>query len=346
MISTRASNAEPADRDPTVVLAADEAFAMALATTLRSVLDNLAPERRLRIFVLDAGLQAETRQRVLRSLPSGRFDLEWLAVDASVLAGLPIPGHVNLVGYYRILIPRVLPADVRRVIYLDSDLIIRADLGRLWDTDLAGQLCLAAQDCSAPYMDSSQALPNYAACAPYLGSCQPVPNFRELGLSSTAPYFNSGVLSIDLDGWRAHDMPRRMLACLEDHRQHVLFWDQYALNVALAGLWGPLDLRWNQGLHFFLYPAWQASPFDRQTFDQARGDPYIVHYTTRYKPWGAYCPHPLRHEFFTHLDRTVWAGWRPPRLKVIWELVKSQERALRRGRKWLGKQARQWFARA
>ena len=57
-------------------------------------------------------------------------------------------------------------------------------------------------------------------------------------------------------------------------------------------------------------------------------DPYIVHFTTRAKPWRA-CRHPLRGEFFKYLDRTAWAGWRPPRLKVFLELMKAEERRLR-----------------
>ena len=176
-----------------------------------------------------------------------------------------------------------------------------------------------------------------------MGPAYPVPNFRELGFKPEAAYFNAGVLLIDLAAWRVADVSRRLLECLEEHRRHVVFWDQYALNVVLAGRWGQLDLRWNQGSHVFHYPTWEQSPFDRQTYEQVRRDPYIVHFTTRAKPWRA-CRHPLRGEFFKYLDRTAWAGWRPPRLKVFLELMKAEERRLRRSRNWLRSQARRWLA--
>lgn len=339
MRSTNDGSRAVDDRDPIVVLAADDNFAMPLAATVRSALDNLAPDRTLRIYMLDGGILDATKERLLRSWPEGRYQIEWLRVDASVLSGLPVSGHINLVSYYRILIPLLLPTDVQRVIYLDADLIVRADLARLWDLNLSGRLCLAAQDCSAPYLDSSQALANYQLCGPLLGSAQPVPNFRELGLEREAAYFNAGVLLIDLAAWRNVDLSRQSLACLEQNRQHVLFWDQYALNVVLAGSWGQLDVRWNQGWHVFTYPTWEQSPFDRQTFEQLRNDPYIVHFTTRSKPWRPLCRHPFRSEFFKYVDRTAWAGWRPPRLKVVLESIldlgKTQERRLRQGRKWL-----------
>ena len=96
-------------------------------------------------------------------------------------------------------------------------------------------------------LDSSLVLENFRLCGPYLGSAQPVPNYRELGLVPEAAYFNAGVLLIDVAAWRDAELSRRSLACLAQYRQHVYWWDQYALNVVLAGRWGPLDERWNQG---------------------------------------------------------------------------------------------------
>ena len=343
MLPTPGASGPKPGRDPIVVLAADDNFAMPLAVTIRSAVENLAPDRTLRIYVLDAGIKEETKSRLVHSWPQGRYQVEWLKIDARVLAGVPVSGHINLVSYYRVLIPHALPAELSRVIYLDADLVVCADLGRLWDCEFDGQLCLAAQDCAAPYMDSSQVLANYPLCASHLGSARPVPNFRELGLKPDAAYFNAGILLVDLDGWRRENLSARMLECLDQHRQHVRWWDQYALNVVLAGRWGQLDPRWNQGSHVFIYPTWEQSPLDRQTFEQMRIDPYIIHYTTRFKPWRPLCPHPLGKLYFEYLDRTAWAGWRPGRAQVLWAQLKTTERRMRHGRKWLTSRARRWF---
>lgn len=331
------------DRDPTVVLAADDRFAMPLAATVRSALDHLSPDVTLRMVILDGGISPDSKQRLLRSWPAGRFSVQWIKVDDSALAGSPVSGHVNIVSYYRILIPRLLPDDVHRVIYLDSDLIICGDLARLWQHDLAGHACLAAQDPSAPYMDSSIAVDNLAESGPFIGCHRPVPNYHALGLSAKAPYFNAGVLLLDLDTWRREDLSGRLIACLEQNKGHVQWWDQYALNVVLAGRWGWLDPRWNQGSHIYRYPTCEQSPFDRASFDQQRDDPYIVHFTTRHKPWRASCQHPLKQRFFDTVDRTQWAGCRPPLARVMLELLKVPERQLRHGRKWLSRHAAEWL---
>jgi len=110
----------------------------------------------------------------------------------------------------------------------------------------------------------------------------------------------------------------------------------------LAGRWKQLDPRWNQGSIVFTFPTWEQSPYDVQTFSRLRSEPYIVHFTTRDKPWRPLCHHPFSTEFFQYLDRTEWCGWRPPRLETFLELLKVSERQLRRGSKWLRARARQW----
>src|SRR5262245_31380634 len=138
--------------EPVVVLAADENFAMPLAATVRSVLDHLASDRKLRVFVLDGGITDATKDRLVRSWSDERCQVTWLNVAPSLLGCVPISGHASAANYYRILMPRLLPMDVTRAIYLDADLIVRHDLAELWECDLGERLCLAAQDCAAPYL--------------------------------------------------------------------------------------------------------------------------------------------------------------------------------------------------
>lgn len=339
-------NDQRAKSDPVVVLAVDEQFAMPLAATIGSALESLSRQPQLRIYVLDGGLTDATKERLLRSWPEGHYQIEWVDVDPSILACLPVSGHASQANYYRILMPWLLPADVTRAIYLDADLIVRRDLAELWACDLGDRLCLAVQDCAAPYMDARVALSNYERCRQHLGAATPVANYRELGLNPFAEYFNSGVLLVNVAAWREIDLPRRLLSCLEANREHVRWWDQYALNVVMSGRWGKLDSRWNQGSQIYVYPTWSRSPFDQASFERLRDDPYVVHFTTRYKPWLASCLHPRRKEFFAFLDRTDWAGWRPwqvNRMKTTFEFAKAHHRRMRLKRKYWISRAIEWL---
>lgn len=323
-------------KDPSVVLAADENFAMPLATTVRSAIDNLATDRKLQVVVLGSGLHDETKRRLERSWPSSRCSVSWIDVDTSSLRDVPLSGHVSEVAYFRILLSRLLPKQIERAVYLDSDLIVRGDLSDLWAHDFDGTICLAVQDCGAPFIDSALALPNLKQCVGQLAATKPVANYQELGLDGRAPYFNSGVLLIDIAAWREQNLAEQMLECLDRNSSHVRWWDQYVLNVVLAGKWKMIDPCWNQGSHMYSYRDWQESPYDAETFDRIRDEPYIIHYTTDRKPWKLSCVHPRRAEFYEYLDRTEWAGWRPARFRsmsTVLEVIKAQLRRLRFARR-------------
>ena len=177
---------------------------------------------------------------------------------------------------------------------------------------MADAACLAVPDVGCPWVDCAATLPNYSRCRQYLGVHPVIPNYRDMGLSPTAPYFNSGVMVMDLDRWRAADITQGALDILSRNRQHLLYHDQYALNVILYQRWRPLALSWNQGSHIYKYPTWQDSPFDLTSLSACRFEPRIVHFTSGAKPWHYGNSHPYRTLFFAVLDETAWRGWRTP----------------------------------
>lgn len=320
MASTSLPNADP---ELVVATAADDGYAIPLAVTIRSALDHLDPNRRLRLFVLDGGLSDATKSRLLKSWSDPRLSVEWVRPNLDRVRDLLTSEHVNAVTYLRLLLPETLPATVARVIYLDADLLVRRDLANLWDEPQAGYAVLAAGDVAAPFLDARLALPTFERCSYHLAAHTPIANYRELGLPPDAPYFNGGVLVVDLAQWRRERLGEQMIECLRQHRRHVQWWDQYALNVVLAGKWRALDPRWNQGAHIYVYPNWRSSPFDRETFVRLQAEPWIVHFCSPSKPWHYFCRHPMTRDFRRCLARTEWQNWRPVRpenyLRLWWD---------------------------
>ncbi|EYU43859.1 hypothetical protein MIMGU_mgv1a0124281mg, partial [Erythranthe guttata] len=54
-------------------------------------------------------------------------------------------------NYARIYMADILPGDVRRVIYLDSDVVVVDDIAKLWCADLAGEVLAAPEYCHANF---------------------------------------------------------------------------------------------------------------------------------------------------------------------------------------------------
>lgn len=303
----------PTERDVVVVSATDDGYAMPLAVTIRSALDHLAADRRMWLYVLDGGLGRENICRLQRSWNDPRLTVEWISADIEQVGDLFVSYQVNVVTYLRLLMARLLPKHLKRAIYLDADMLVRRDLGQLWDEQQGGHAVLAVQDIAAPYIDAKQALPRFADCQQYLCAFTPIMNYRDLGLPPNAPYFNGGLMVANLDMWRREHFAERMLDCLRKYREHILWWDQYALNIVLAGRWRAIDGRWNQNSHVYAFPSWRQSPLDRDTFAALRRSPWLVHFCSPSKPWHYFCHHPFTRAFYRCLDQTAWRGWRPER---------------------------------
>lgn len=292
-------SAKIASRSPIIIaVTCDRKFAPPLTVMLKSLLANATGARRFIIYVLSDGLRSSDRKTIQRSLIDRRAEIRFVALDWRSLANLKLSRHASPAVYFRLLIQTVVPEEVDRLIYLDSDLIVNTDVQALWEMDLHGKTLLAVQE---------QCRDSQTVSGPFA-----LPNYLELGLPPDAKYFNSGVMLINLKKWRDTDVSGRALAYLHTYREKVLWWDQDALNAVLAGDWGELDHRWNVLTQTFTNPSWHDGPVkDRSAYEAMIRHPYILHFNTRSKPWEQGNQHPRRSLFFHYLSLTRWAGHWP-----------------------------------
>ncbi len=287
------------DPSPVVIACgADSAYACPLAVMIRSVLLHTNSTRRIDFHVIDSGLTPEDRVRIGRGLDPRRVTLRWVSPRRESLTGLPLWGRMSAATYDKLLLPELLGPEVHRALWLDADLLVLSDIGPLWELPTGENLALAVTDLLVPTVSSPFG----------------VAGWQTLRLDATTPYFNAGVLVLDLDACRTAQITQAALRYLHEHHDHVYFWDQEALNAVLAGRWAPLD------------PAWNRSP--GQIPDGS--SPHLVHFSGNLKPWlhpGTSRWHQL---YYACLDQTDWAGWRPSSRAGRW-LGWYQHSFLRRG---------------
>lgn len=309
-----------------IVCGADDSFSMPLASSIKSVLLNLDPKKKIRLFILDGGIYEHNKQRLLNSWDRERITVEWVKPEISSLFGLKVFGHIRLAAYFRILIPLLLPDDISRCIYLDSDLLALKDISQLWEKDFNGNLLMAVQDASAPYISSKAVLENFDSCAPYMIAPVPIPNYQLYGISPKAKYFNSGFMVMDISKWRDENITGGIIQYLRENENNLVFWDQDGLNAVLNNRWLELDHRWNVTAGNYDYPTSIESPFSEGIYNRIISDPWTIHFTTPSKPWHSDCDHPFVDLFYKYLDQTDWAGWRPaiPSSKKFFELYTKE----------------------
>jgi lipopolysaccharide biosynthesis glycosyltransferase len=160
--------------------------------------------------------------------------------------------HGNHMTYSRLLLPELLPGK-DRVLYLDSDLVVLTQIDAIWEwpmTRLLGAVPIGVVAYSAPERNL----------------------LNERGVPDDAPYFNAGVLLIDLAGWRANSISNRLLKIAWENRGHLAAQDQTVLNLFFSNDFDHLPARFN----IIALPS---------TWPPKKAPDGIIHFVGTPKPW-------------------------------------------------------------
>ncbi len=286
-------------QEPIVVAcAANGSYALPLAVMLRSAVTHLDCERRLVAYVVDDGIASDDKRRVIQSLPD-HASVHWIEPRRENFHGLPLWGRMPVTTYDKLMVAEFLPAEVNRAIWLDCDMLVLADLAALWDRPFSGATTMAVQDSLVPFVSSRFGVGGY----------------DELRMKPGTPYFNAGMMVIDINAWRTDGISRLALEYLKKYHRRVCFWDQEALNAVLAGKWNPLEPSWNWSANLDRL-AGSSAKHPNPISAQAR----LVHFSGSIKPWLINDGGSLDAAYFEMLDETAWAGWRPARTMRTWLL--------------------------
>lgn len=264
------------------VLGLDRGFVMPSGVAIRS-LDRFLTERD-RIVVLHLALGEDDIASL--SACAAHATVDFIECSGRIHDAWVPPAHVSEAAFLRYLAPELLPSE-GRCVYLDGDVIVRKDPTPLHDADLGGASVGAVR----------------SRVTPFVASPGGVVGWFELGIPSTSPYFNSGVLAMDLDRWRQRDVTARVTTYLEQFGQASHLADQEALNAAVAGDWMQLDRSWNYVTHV-------TESFLQQP-ELEPVDPAIVHFAGRSKPWAHGRLPIFAEEWYEVLRSTPWSGYRP-----------------------------------
>jgi cephalosporin hydroxylase/lipopolysaccharide biosynthesis glycosyltransferase len=279
----------PADAIQVVCAVEGEAYVRHCAAMLHSLLLH-NPGVEIRIDYLhgdDTG--ARNRRRVAAMVSDLGSEIRFHEVPDRWVQGLPIKGFTRKATWYRILLDELLP-DIDRVLYLDADLLVTDSVVPLWQTGLAGQLVAAVSN--VPMLHDR------------LYTERP-----ELGGD---PYFNAGVLVMDLAGIRREGVGPELRELGVRHAARLRWRDQDVLNEVLHHRRLPLPPRWNCMNSVMNFP-WAYEYFSVEDLEDARRNPAIRHFEgpADNKPWHLLAQRALRRKYVAHRRNTPWPRvWR------------------------------------
>lgn len=277
-----------------VVYASNDHYARHLGVSLYSLLENNKQAGEIQVYLLSMGLSGQTRERLLSI--GERFGREITIIELGDLKER-FSYEVNTGGFdlsimARLFVGEVLPDTAERVLYLDCDTVVTSSLNRLWETDLGSYMLGAVMEPTI------------------------YPSIKEqIGLLPDEPYFNSGVLLIDMKQWRLKNAQKMLLDFYCSMGGKLFAGDQDTINGALKGQIKPLSPRYNffTNYRYFRYShlirlSSVYKNITKISFEEAKRHPVIIHYMGDERPWKQGNFNHYRKAYDHYLALTPWAG--------------------------------------
>ncbi|HFI0161282.1 TPA: glycosyltransferase [Streptococcus suis] len=207
----------------------------------------------LDIFVLHTDLSDKSKDR-LKTLETESVNIHFVTIDRDLFSNLPLTlDGITIETYYRYLLPEIL-VDCDKVIYLDSDLLIRCDVTELWDIDLSQHYLAGVNE-----IDIINRFPDHKL---------------KLGFDLDELFINAGVLVCNLQKMRQDKITHHLFTETERLKDIMLFQDQDVINIALKGKIAELPLAYNYTV--------EAMEKDLLSLDEIK----VIHYNSQIaKPW-------------------------------------------------------------
>lgn len=209
-----------------IVCTIDDSFVKYCIVALTSLLENNSDEQ-FDIHIVGPIYFVETK-RLLKETIEEKYNqtLHIYSINEEELLkdfkGLNFL-HFSITACARLFLTEILPQRISKVLYLDSDLIVRKNIQELWNKDITDYAIGCVEDMSS-------AKQTY---------------YERLQYDSKYSYFNSGVLLINLDYWRHNNVLQELMEYFHQQKEKLIFIDQDLLNGVLYNRKKTLHPMWN-----------------------------------------------------------------------------------------------------
>lgn len=272
----------------------DDNYASYAGVSLTSLFENNRDVDSIHVFVLGFDLSTETVAKFRRTAEN--YDREVTFLDQKcvddVIDKYNIPSYRGArVAISRLFVSLFIPEEIDRLLYLDSDTIVKGDITELLGSELSGMPI--GMVCDSVARD-------------YKGY---------MGFAPDEEYFNGGMIVYDMNAWRQNRCTERIIDHIQKVRVNYEALDQDLINIVLKGEIKRLDPRFNyQPFHCVYSPELYMKTYgsegyyDADTIKEAQRNIVILH-AFRYigmSPWDRDSLHPCVEEYRHYKKLSLW----------------------------------------
>ena len=237
-----------------IFFAVDDGYIPFLAVAIQSLVENSSKDNNYAIKILYVNISEENKIKI-KKYEDKNISIEFVDLNnyiEKIQEKLYTRDYYSKTTYFRMFIPELYP-QYDKALYLDSDIVLLADVADLYNIDMGDNLVAGVPD----------------------GAVQNIEIFQEyvekvIGVSNYKNYFNAGILLMNLEELRKFKFQDKFLYLLETVK-YTVAQDQDYLN------------RLCKGRVTILKKDWNKMPIPGDEIDEK--DIKLVHYNLGYKPW-------------------------------------------------------------
>lgn len=264
-----------------ICYATDDNYIEYTAVSLYSLLENNY-DLDIDFYILEYNVSERNKKLINEIIWNRKQQVYWVDVsnelkNIEALGGRAYRGYST---YARIYIDRLLPQEVKKVLYIDGDTLIVSSIKKIIDFDLGEKILAGVKDTV-------------------------VPEYKEaIHFAVYDSYINAGVLYIDRDKWHEKDCEKLLQERLDEICSNSLMPDQDLINIVLKDeiCYLPIEFNLYDTIYAFDYKylkkiyRFSNDFYSEEEVDCGKNDAVIVHFTCGFlgRPWTDYCINPYK----------------------------------------------------
>lgn len=236
-----------------VFFASDKNYVPYLTIAIKSLVNFTSPKNQYNIYILTNDIE-EGDITEIRSLERNNVSIRVVDVTEKIediKHKVALRDYYSVSIYFRLFIPSMFP-QYDKAIYLDSDIVLNADIAKMFKVDIGNNYLGAVLD---EVVYSSDDFIYYT---------------REALDLTEKQYFNSGVLIMNLKKFRENDIENNFYEWVNNSTLTAVAPDQDYLNCVCKN-----SVK-------YLHPGWNKMPMGREFADN---ELFLIHYNMFMKPW-------------------------------------------------------------
>ena len=254
-----------------IAISIDNKYTLPALVFLTSLMENIGDKTKYEIYIMTADDYSESNKKkfftLIKKYGKEKLKIAFLNMKDNYVPTTYGP-YISKAAYYRVYLPYLLPK-VKKLIYLDVDMINFHDLSEFYNMELKKDIYLYAM---ADYYDHRRELFRYGI--------------------TTDKYINSGTLLMDLKNIRKNGFDEKLKQFMIKHGRSLNHHDQTAINAVYYKNMGILPIKYvifsfKKFEDLVKYNNEQEKPY-RSTMEQlkeAYTRPFLIHYAGYSKPW-------------------------------------------------------------